>query len=381
MAFTFGGTKEITWLEESDGFLVIGTIGGVRTLSGGGNNEPLTPSSFKNRSSPTKRCSSLAPAKAGSTFLYVGYDRKSVVELAFSLERNGYQTPPLALVSEHIPKKGISSISYQDEPDAIFWMSLDNGELAGLTYEQDQQVRGWHRHRIGGGAEEWGFVENVVVTPGQSGGDDVWLIVRRTIDGEVRRFIEVMQPPFEYDDIEDAFLVDCGLTYEGSAVNAVSGMSHLFGLPVSVLADGRVYTDLEVNGAGAVALPGGATASTWHVGLPYNATAETLELDVGGRDGSVMGRKKRVNSVILSVLESANIDVKSAERNGSFQLERAGKITIVPDSDTVTLYTGNLDAVMIDDTWAGRARLRIEANDPVPCTIRAIIPAFDSEGS
>lgn len=380
VSYQFAGTSDITWLQESDGFLVIGTIGGVRTLSGGGNNENLTPTSFKNRASPTKRCSSIPPVKAGSTFIYVGFDRKSVVELNFSLERNGYQTPSLSLISEHIPKTGIVSICHQSEPDSVFWMGLENGEAAGLTYEQDQQVRGWHRHRLGGAFEEqnWGIIEWAATTPGQNGGDDLWLVVKRSIDGATRRYIEVMQTPFEYGDVEDAFMVDCGLTYEGAATNSVSGLTHLIGQTVVALADGRVFRDLVVNGSGVVTLPGGFTAAKVHVGLPYTAVAETLELDAGGRDGSVLGRRKRVTSAILSVLESANIYVKALGRNG-FQAQKAGRNTIALPSDTVSLYTGNFDPVMLDDSWEGRGKLRIEAPDPVPATIRAILPQFDSE--
>lgn len=381
LSFQLAGTNDITWLQELDGFLLIGTTGGVRTLSGGGNNEQLTPSKFKNKSSPTKRCSSIPPVKAGSTLVYVGFDRKSVVETSFSLERNGYSTTPISLISEHIPKHGVSGICYQSEPDPIFWMSLDNGQVAGLTYESDQNVRGWHRHKLGGrfGNYDHAIVEGVATTPSQTGTDDVWLVVKRTIMGETRRYIEVMQASFEYGDVRDAFLVDAGLTYEGDAVNSVSGLQHLEGERVSVLADGIVYRDAPVLGD-SVFLPGGVTASKWHVGLPYTAIAETLELDVGGRDGSVTGRRKRVNSVVFSVLETANIFVKSASRD-SFKLESAGRNTIAKKTDLVSLYTGNLDPVLIDDTWEGQGRIRVEAPDPVPCTIRAIIPGFDSEGS
>jgi hypothetical protein len=380
LAFQLAGTSNITWLQESDGFLLIGTIGGVRTLSGG-NNEPLTPSKFKNRSSPTKRCSSIPPVKAGSTLVYIGFDRKSIVETNFSLEKNGYSTPPISLISEHIPKAGINSLCFQSEPDPVFWMGLDSGQLAGLTYESDQNVRGWHRHKIGGvfGNYDHGVVESVVSTPGQTGADDVWLVVKRTIDGATRRYIEVIQPAFEYSDLMDAFMVDCGLTYDGPAVNSVSGVNHLEAEWTTILADGKVYRDIRVIG-GVVKLPDGVTASKWHVGLPYTAVAETLELDVGGRDGSVMGRRKRVNSVIFSVLETANIYVRSASRS-SFELQKAGRNTIAPKTDTVSLYTGNLDEVKLTDTWEGQGRIRIEAPDPVPCTIRAIIPGFDSEGS
>lgn len=140
-----------------------------------------------------------------------------------------------------------------------------------------------------------------------------------------------------------------------------------------------VYKDILVHN-GTIYLPDGATASKWQVGLPYSAVAETLELDVGGRDGSVLGRRKRVNSVVFSVLETANVYVRSASRS-TFELQKAGRNTIAPKSSVVKLITGNLDEVKLEDTWEGQGRIRVEAPDPVPCTIRAIIPGYDSEGS
>ena len=162
-----------------------------------------------------------------------------------------------------------------------------------------------HRHRFGGSfsGSDWAVVESAVVTPGQNGIDDIWLVVKRSIGGVTKRYIEVMQPPFEYGELEDAFQVDCGLTYSGAPVNVVSGLGHLDGQPVDVLAGGKVYRGLVV-ASGQVTLPGGATAAKWQVGLPFQSQADTLELDVGGQDGSIIGRRKKVTKLILSLLET-----------------------------------------------------------------------------
>ena len=54
-----GQANDIIWIAESDGALIIGTLGGIRALSGSGIDEALTPSSFKvpvlMRSSPTEQ--------------------------------------------------------------------------------------------------------------------------------------------------------------------------------------------------------------------------------------------------------------------------------------------------------------------------------------
>jgi hypothetical protein len=233
-----------------------------------------------------------------------------------------------------------------------------------------------HRHRIGGSfaGSEWGIVESAIVTPGLTGADDVWLIVKRTINGVTKRYIEVMQEAFEYRAIGTAFQVDCGLSYSGAATNSVTGVSHLEGETVDVLADGKVYKGLSVS-SGTVTLPGGDTAAQWHVGLGFTCEAATLELDVGGRDGSMMGRRKKISAVILSLLDTdlSGLKIQSMQRG---RWEVVKDPTIVPPDGKAHLFTGNV-TVKIDDSWEGMGQVRIVHNAPTPCTIRAMTPVFE----
>ncbi|CAN7501316.1 hypothetical protein LJR234_003647 [Mesorhizobium amorphae] len=372
-----GQANDIVWIAESDGALLIGTLGGVRALSGSGIDEALTPSSFKNRRSRTFGCAGIRPVDAGQSFLYVTRSRRSIAELT-QTSAGRFSSEDIGQISEHIAKQGVVELAFQTDPDPMLWFPLENGELGGYTHQPSQEVRGMHRHRFGGtfAGSTWAVVESAVATPGQNGVDDIWLIVKRTIAGVTKRYIEIMTPPFEYGALEDAFQVDCGLTYSGAAINAVSGLGHLNGQSVDVLASGKVYRNLTV-AAGQVTLPGGATATKWQVGLPCQAQADTLELDVGGQDGSIVGRRKKVAKVILSLLEAdtTGLEVQSLIR-GRWEAVRMPSI-VAPDGKA-RLFTGNVE-VPIDDSWEGQGRVRIRHVNPTPCTIRAFTPVFDAE--
>ncbi len=376
-----GQANDIVWLADADGFLLVATTGGIRALSGSGIDEALTPSSFKNRRSRTFGCAKSRPVDAGSSFLYITNSRMMIAELTQNAQGR-FTSDDIGQISEHIPKKGVVELAFQTDPDPLLWFPLDNGELGGFTHQPSQEVRGMHRHRLGGvfSSTSWGVVESACVTPGQDGVDDVWLLVKRTINGSTRRYIEVMQAPFEYDAIEDAFQVDCGLTYTGSATGTLSGLSHLEGQTVDVLATlagaTRVYRGLTVSG-GSVTLPGGATTTKAHVGLPESSEAETLELDIGGRDGSRLGRRKKVKEVILSLLETdvSGLEVQSLVRG---EWEAVSIPSTTAPGANKTLFTGNV-SVRIDDSWEGQGRIRLRHVNPTPCTIRAIVPVFDGE--
>lgn len=378
-----GEANDIVWLAEADGALLIGTSGGVRALSGSGLDEALTPSSFKNRRSRTFGCARIRPVDAGQSFIYVTRSRKALAELSQSATGR-FTSEDVGQISEHIPKRGIVEIAFQTDPDPLLWFPLETGEVGTYTHQPSQEVRGMHRQQIAGtfDGSSWGIVESCIVTPGQDGTDTVWMIVLRTVNGFTRRYIEIKTTPFEYLDIEDAFEVDCGLTYEGSAVTAVSGMDHLAGATVDVLAGNRVYRGLTVSAAGVVTLPSGSPAATkWVVGLPYSSEADTLELDVGGRDGSLMGRRKKVHKLIMSLFETdlSGLEVRSKIRGEwKDEWEPVEKTTIVPADGTVSLFTGNIQ-VAIDDSWEGQGQVQIRHRGPTPCTIRAVTPVFTPE--
>ncbi|MER8979251.1 hypothetical protein [Mesorhizobium sp. M0870] len=372
-----GQANDIVWIADSDGALLIGTSGGVRALSGSGIDEALTPSSFKNRRSRTFGCARIRPVDAGQSFLYVTRSGRSIAELT-ETQPGRFASDDIGQVSEHIPKKGVIELAFQTDPDPVLWFPTADGQLGGYTHQPSQDVRGMHVHRFGGTftGSEWALVESAIVTPGQDGNDDLWLVVKRTIGGVTKRLIEIKTAPFEYGTIDDAFEVDCGLQYTGVAVNAVSGLAHLNGQTVDALADGKVYRALIVS-AGAVSLPGGATATRWAVGLPYEAAADTLELDVGGKDGSIVGRRKKVTKVILSVFETDTTGLQiSSFIRGRWEPVRIP--SIVAADGKANLYTGNVE-VPIDDSWEGQGRVKIRHVNPTPCTIRALTPVFDAE--
>lgn len=371
-----GQANDIVWIADSDGALVIATSGGMRSLSGSGIDEALTPSSFKNRKSRTAGAARTRPIDAGRSFLYVGRSRRSLHELQ-SDQSGRFVSSDIGTVSEHIPKRGVVEIAYQEDPDPVMWYPLDTGELAGYTHQPDEAVRGMHRHIIGGSfGSGVAVVESCCVTPGQDAPDDVWLIVKRTINGSTKRYIEIMQPAFEYGALRDGFHVDCGLTYSGVSTNTISGLTHLAGQTVSVQAGSAIYTGLVVSGPGVVTLPGGAAVDYAHIGLPYISYAHSLELDVGGRDGSLVGRRKKVSELILSLFETdvAYLNIRSLLR-GAFETARIVTNLTEPAK---ALFTGNI-RVKIDDSWEGRGVYEILHNGPTPCTVRAVTPVFDGE--
>jgi hypothetical protein len=264
--------------------------------------------------------------------------------------------------------RNIKAWAYAQAPYSIAWVVLDDGSLVSLTYMKEHEVWAWTRHESGAGA----YFEDVSVIA--EGNDDVpYFIVRRTINGQTKRYIERLHSR-EFASVEDAFFVDCGLTYTGPAVKTISGLDHLEGQEVVALSNGNVVLGLTVSG-GSVTLPSATTKA--HIGLPMVAALQTLDLDLGNVQGlgTVQGRTKSVAEVTLRVEKTRGIFIgaKDGERGDERRLVEYKQRATEAWNEAIQLYTGDLRITPHWD-WTNGGNVWIKQFDPLPMTILAVMP-------
>ena len=155
-------------------------------------------------------------------------------------------------------------------------------------------------------SETQAIVESVAVIPGDLDEDQVWIIVQRKINGATKRFVEYLKPSDFGDNTNNAFFVDSGLTYSGAAATSISGLGHLEGEVVTILADGAAHADKTV-ASGAITLD--RAAKQVHVGLGYNSTLRTMRIEGGSVDGTSQGKLKRIHDVTLRLYRSVGVKV------------------------------------------------------------------------
>jgi hypothetical protein len=304
-----GQVNAIRWIAE-DQQLQIGTSGATRTLAGAGVDEALTPNSVKGKRHTTFGAASLQPVQTGAVTLFVGRNRRRIREFVYSFDVDRFVSPDLSLLSEHVTRSGIREIAYAQDPDSIVWMCLNDGELAGMTYERDQDVVAWHRHRLGGEADDGTFaiVESIVVVPG-SLRDEPWLIVRRQIGGETRRYVEQLAPVFDSITMEagaeQAFFVDSGLSYVAGAIPVTAATNTD---PVTVTA---VEHGIPENGLVRFSGIVGMTELNGRTLRAVNCTTDGFELetqDGDSLDGSGFGTFTAGGAVSLLAVSVSGLD-------------------------------------------------------------------------
>jgi hypothetical protein len=338
-------------------------------LSAGRNYEALTPSNSTISRETTDGTANERPVGASRTTLYIDRSRLKLRELSYDINIDGYTSVDLTLLAEHITTGNVKQVVYARSPDNLVWTLLQNGELRCCTYEPDQEVVAWHRHIIGGTDVE---VKQIAVIPKNDESEEVlYLVVERTINGQTVQYVEYLEKSFDTAKgmtVEDAFFVDSGISYDGSPVTTLSGLNHLEGQTVQILADGAVHPDRVVT-SGTITLA--RSASKVSAGLTYTARIRTLDPEVQTQTGPSQGKVRRIERVTFRLVDTFNLKTQA----NSGQLEIIPFRTGAMPMGSIELFTGD-KRVLVQHSPERRFELTIQSDTPHPCTILAIMYAM-----
>jgi hypothetical protein len=338
------------------------------------NTDALTPSSVSVRPQSYVGASNVQPVIVNNTLLYAAARGGHLRELGYSWQANGYVTGDISLRAPHLfDGYQIADLAYSKSPYPIVWAPSTSGNLIGLTYIPEQNIGALHHHTSATQEETSVFESVCVVAEGDI--DAAYFVVKRKIDGAYVRYIEWMGDR-SFTDLEDAYFVDCGMTYEGEPVDEIlAGLEHLEGETVSILADGAVCPQQTVTDGGLPdKLP--AEAGTIHIGLPIRADAQTLPVAFEAQSGGAgQGRQKNVNKVWLRVDRSSGIFV-----GPSFdKLTEAKQRTTEPYGTPPALKSDEI-GIALTPSWAETGAVCIRQSDPLPLTVVSMTPELSIGG-
>lgn len=319
------------------------------------NSDAVTPTSISVRPQSYVGANNVQPVVVNNTTIYCAARGGHARELSYNWQANGFVTGDLSLRAAHLfDDLDILDMAYAKAPQPIVWCVSSSGKLLGLTYVPEQQIGAWHQHDTDGV-----FESCAVVAEGNE--DRLYVVVRRTVNGRQVRYIERMASR-QFTSQADAFFVDSGLTYAGAPASRISGLGHLEGKIVSILADGAVHPPRRVKG-GAVDLD--AAASKVHIGLPISAQVQTLPVAIQQLDGGFgQGRRKNVNKIWLRVYRSSGIWAgPSADQLTEFKPR-----TNEPYGAPPALKSDEIELVL-SAQWGVSGQVFVRQADPLPLTL------------
>jgi hypothetical protein len=330
-----GEYSEIAWVASSNDLLV----GGARAeTSIKGNNGVLTPTNAESIHRSTIGSAIQVPVQVDNETLFISNTNR-VYSIRYNFEVNNYVPNDLSQIAEHLTNDGLGEMTYAKRPDKTIHVVTDTGDMMVGTFSREEQVIGWSLYTTDGSYES-------VTSIRESGVDQVWVVVNRTIDGSTVRYVEVFDQGSGTSGL-DGFS-DSYLTYSGAATATLTGLDHLEGETVEIKIDNGTHASKTVS-SGSITLDTETTTAT--VGMPYTMTVKTLPIEKQLLSDSVQGQQASWVEPILRVYNSAyptvNGHVKTIRESDNSNMDEG------PTLATGFVKYGNVDSSTLTITDTG----------------------------
>jgi hypothetical protein len=242
------------------------------------------------------------------------------------------------------------------------------GGLISCTLQPEHEVLAWVPHSTKG------FVEAVNVIPSPDGKrDDVWIVVRRTIAGNERRFVEYFDAGDQRGRAQaDLYYVDAGLSYVGASDNGVGGASHLAGETVDVLVNGAAHPAVVVGSDGRIPIQKPPTSTmTVHIGFGYLSYVLPMPIDAGAVRGTAQGQTKRISHVGARVHRTMGGKIgPSLDKLTALKWRKGSD----PLGQAIELYSGLIEPVAFDGPYEREGDIYFVQDQPLPLTLCSLLP-------
>jgi hypothetical protein len=349
--------------------LIVNTIGTEFTIDAQTTTTPLGPNNLRVIKQTSYGAAPIRPIRVGESVLFLQASQRKMRSMQFEFQVDNYVAPDVTVRAAEILGRGIVQMTRQEEPYQTIWGAREDGQLLSFAFDQNQQVRAWARHLLGGN----GVVESVSSIPSDDGArDQVWVVVKRTINGGTRRYIEYLQAELgALDEQEDAMYADSMRTYDSVPTTTFYGFDHLEGETVGVLADGASIADKVVSN-GRVIITEGA-ASVAQIGYRYKSIYQSNRIDAGAQDGTSQAKTKRITDCAWRVINSLGGEAGPSSDKLDEIRDLNYRQPATPMGSPPPLFTG--DALL---PWPGGYEtdgyLRFETDAMYPVIIAAVLP-------
>jgi len=362
-----GTQNKIQWVT-SNKSLHVGTFANEWTVSGN-TQAALTPSNVLSQRQTNNGSESVKPTMIGLTTLFLEYHGRVINEFVYDYTYDSFKTSDLTVLAPHlVTNYSITDWSYQQTPHSILWSVREDGNLLGLTYQRQHEVVGWHEH------ETQGAFKAIASIPGNSREDEVWFVVKRVIDGSDKYYVEKLGSWDEVTEAEWGRFLDSHLVYEGTATDTITGLYHLEGEEVYVLADGTVHPPVTVS-SNSITLNNEYTHVV--VGLYMESEVRPYLSDLPTRDGTAVSRTQRITQVTVDLYKSLGMTLGRVDsEDGEHAEEVPFRTPLNLTGQQVPLFTG-LKKLAFPTGFDQEPVYFIRQTQPLPLTVRGVVDSIE----
>lgn len=232
------------WAQQVNGIqFLVPMPGGLVALTGKGawqvsgqSGSAISPSNQQATAQAYNGChDTVVPQTINYDILYVQAKGSIVRDLSYDFFKNIYTGTDITVLSNHLfLNRQVVQWAWAEEPYKLLWVVMSDGQMLCLTYLKEQEVWAWTRHDTNGL-----FVSVCSIT--EPPVDAVYVIVQRYVQGAWRYYSERMNDRV-WQNVEDSFCVDSGLTSSLQFPDATLSPAASIGLAVPFHASASVFT-------------------------------------------------------------------------------------------------------------------------------------------
>lgn len=367
--------------------VLIGTGGSELTCRSSALDEPLTPTNFNIKAFATQGSAVVDAVRVDNSGFHVEKSTTRVMQVSWNADAQDYTSEDLSLVVPDLNSVGITLLAVQRKPDTRIHCIRTDGTAAVIVFDKAENVICWIE------LETDGAIEDASVLPGVVE-DQVYYVVRRTINGSTVRYVEKWSMEAECDGQPTGYLADAHYRYAGAETTTITGLSHLEGRQVVVWGWNTANPFLSQDGneigrdLGTYTVSGGtitvsAAVTNACVGLYYEAPFMSTKQSFAAALGTPIGVRKRIAQVALIL---RNMHAQGLQFGGDFDhlddiplddLPRDSNDE--PDIDHVfEEYDNNMTS--LNGTWDTDSRICLKAFAPRPATVLACAISMAASG-
>ncbi len=191
-----------------DNLIAVTAVGAWKVTDG--QNQVLTPSTVGFKPQSYKGAANKRGIIIGDEAVYPQAGLRKLRTLGYTITNDKFSGINLTALAGHLftRTKTIRDMDYAEEPHAQLWVTRSDGRLISVTYEREQDTKGFGRHDTRGGS----FIR--VCSIPENNENAVYFYVQRTVNGQLVHYLERLAER-EFQEIEDAMFLDCAISYDG----------------------------------------------------------------------------------------------------------------------------------------------------------------------
>lgn len=332
-----GNQDPIQWVSEQSKTL-LGLSSQIRNLTGEDGSSILAPGKNSSARQAGRGAADLEPVEVDDFTFYVQLGGRIIRGLTNDYERGVYAAADMTREAEHVTRGGVKQMAFQLNRVSTLYAVTGEGIAACLVFDPEVEKMGWYRLKTQGGT-----IESVAILPATGEEDEVYFVVKRTINGSTKRYIERLkndQIRIQDDGLQDdMFYVDCGTTITGTNITTVTGLNHLEGEEIQVLGNGDYLGKFTV-ASNSITIPASDKVT---YGLPIEAKLWPMPLEGITASGTTSGDKKRVKEITIDVMNSLGIQTKDSPDDTKEPTDLTPRQSDADLGSSPALYSGKLE--------------------------------------